>query len=720
MNCPRCGLELRSVLPFPKRLVYPHVCRVKTFRNPAADVIQGTIGVGPDWAQPVYGQYFARSVPVYAAITIRAENVVRPPLTVYRTLQDGSKEPVEPDHPLQVLLTKVNPFWTRGDLWRATSVNLDLWGAAYWLLKKSGPGAPPTEIWPLRPDKMRVMPDRVKYIAGFEYDTGRLRQQFRPDEVLWFRRFNPLDEFAGLSPMAPARLSVDMGVEALRHNKKVFENGMLWGNVGLTMDAGVTPWTQEQVDEFYDRLKKRFAGTDNSWKPPVLANMKPMQMGFSQREMEFVASLEWAMADVVRTFGVPEPLLNLKDITFANADAAERIFWRQTMMPLLMFLQEEINEMLVPQFGDDSLSCEFDLDTIEALQEDRDKAATRAREDVKVGILTVNEVREERGLLPVPWGDEPRPQPTIGAPATEGMPVAAAPKMFELEGPNWRLYKRDWSDHALDSISTLHLRALSRHEKRMVVFQRRLFAEQRDDLLKRLKTQRSGADLRQKDLGDLLFDPLEWAKLWRAQGAPLFTLALTQSAESQVTAFRLPVGFNPATEGVRNWLSDRVTFWATRVNEETAKLLAEEVQDGVASGEGIKDIQGRIERVFKFSSTIRAEMIARTETQAAVNRGALEAYKQSGVVESKMWLATLDDRTREHHLEAHRQIVPLEAQFEVGGEMVDGPGDGSAANVINCRCTLVPVLANTKQLAEAGEKDGPGRTHSQNRQSRNT
>ena len=81
-----------------------------------------------------------------------------------------------------------------------------------------------------------------------------------------------------------------------------------------------------------------------------------------------------------------------------------------------------------------------------------------------------------------------------------------------------------------------------------------------------------------------------------------------------------------------------------------------------------------------------------------------------------MWFATLDDRVREHHLDAHRQVVPLEAQFEVGGEMIDAPGDGSAANVINCRCTLVPVLASTKALSkqstETGDVNGSSRTNS--------
>ena len=86
MQCSKCGVELKSILPFPKGFHYPHVCvpLVKAFRNPASDEFLGALGVGPECAQPVYGEYYAKSTPVYAAIRIRADNVVRPPLIVYR------------------------------------------------------------------------------------------------------------------------------------------------------------------------------------------------------------------------------------------------------------------------------------------------------------------------------------------------------------------------------------------------------------------------------------------------------------------------------------------------------------------------------------------------------------------------------------------------------------------------------------------------------------
>jgi len=102
--------------------------------------------------------------------------------------------------------------------------------------------------------------------------------------------------------------------------------------------------------------------------------------------------------------------------------------------------------------------------------------------------------------------------------------------------------------------------------------------------------------------------------------------------------------------------------------------------------------------VFAFSNDIRSERIARTESLAATNQGHLEVYDQSGVVDQKMWLATLDDRVRDAHIEAHRQTVPVNSVFLVDGEQLSAPGlGGSAGNTINCRCTVAPVVESPRR-----------------------
>ena len=44
-----------------------------------------------------------------------------------------------------------------------------------------------------------------------------------------------------------------------------------------------------------------------------------------------------------------------------------------------------------------------------------------------------------------------------------------------------------------------------------------------------------------------------------------------------------------------------------------------------------------------------------------------------------------DNKTRDWHADAHNQTVDFEKSFEVGGELMQRPGEGSARNVVNCR-----------------------------------
>ena len=70
---------------------------------------------------------------------IRAEALTRPPVVVYRCAgseSGGLRLPVGPEHPAQQLLERVNRWYTRADLWRATEIYLNLWGSAYWMLDR--------------------------------------------------------------------------------------------------------------------------------------------------------------------------------------------------------------------------------------------------------------------------------------------------------------------------------------------------------------------------------------------------------------------------------------------------------------------------------------------------------------------------------------------------------------------------------------------------------
>ncbi len=366
---------------------------------PPMDAPLGPFGLNENQTAGRYADYFLTSVPVYAAIKLRSDAVARPSLKVYRVGTASGKarrEWVGHDHPAQAILDRVNPHWTGGDLWRATETYLNLWGEAYWSVERDEYGVP-FELWPLRPDRVRVAPDEREYIRGYVY-TGPSGNSvaFAPDEVVRLRYFNPLHEYAGLSPIGPVRMSVDMGRDALLGNKSGMENDASPGILFET-DSG---FTDDQVQAFYRSWELKQKGPRNRLRPGVLApGMKASRVGFSPKDMEYLNTLRWTVEDVARAFNVPKPLLHdLERATYANIETTRRMFWETCIVPELKFFEEVLRERLLPMFGEPSLVAEFDTTNIEALRESETERARRINMYVSAGVMTVEEARSEAGL----------------------------------------------------------------------------------------------------------------------------------------------------------------------------------------------------------------------------------------------------------------------------------------------------------------------------------
>ena len=244
-----------------------------------------------------------------------------------------------------------------------------------------------------------------------------------------------------------------------------------------------------------------------------------------------------------------------------------------------------------------------------------------------------------------------------------------------------------WLDNHWQEFS----KRFDRQNERFAKIQRDLFARQLQAIIRLLR--QSGMVF---GLG--LFNPADWIKDFLEHGHDPVVAALATNANAQIDAYRLGISFDLSRPVVQEWIDRRLNLWATLTNEETGRLLNQEVIAALDAGESIRDMQARVEKVFNFNDAVRSERIARTEMLSASNRGALEAYRQSGVVERKSWLATRDDRTRDAHAEANGQTVPLDAPFLVMGESVMVPGEGSAGNSINCRCTVIPLLEQQRAL----------------------
>jgi SPP1 gp7 family putative phage head morphogenesis protein len=114
-----------------------------------------------------------------------------------------------------------------------------------------------------------------------------------------------------------------------------------------------------------------------------------------------------------------------------------------------------------------------------------------------------------------------------------------------------------------------------------------------------------------------------------------------------------------------------------------------EMLAGMQLGEGVAELRERVVASANVSHK-RAEVIARTEVNSAMNNGAYQQMKALDVPTIKEWIATNDSRTRESHEEVDGEEIAGDAKFMVGGFPMDHPHDLNAppSQTVNCRCAL--------------------------------
>lgn len=119
------------------------------------------------------------------------------------------------------------------------------------------------------------------------------------------------------------------------------------------------------------------------------------------------------------------------------------------------------------------------------------------------------------------------------------------------------------------------------------------------------------------------------------------------------------------------------------------------ITHGLESGKSIPEIRSAIQADFDQYSKMQATRITRTEVLRASNQAALDAFKESGVVEGKQWLTA--------------GAIDECAQYEGKIESLDGSfygsndefADGDPPLHPNCRCVLLPVLVGEKAYRPA-------------------
>ena len=339
----------------------------------------------------------------FACVQARSEEVGNIQL---KLLQNG--EEVE-SHPLLDLLYQMNPAMTKHEMFTATQAFKDLDGNAFWYLAREGKNRDGAiqEIYPLRPDKVQLVPSGTNplELEGYVFtQPDGQKIPFAPQEILHFKMFNPLGghpfPHRGMGIIEAAAWAIDTDNEARTWNYNFFKNSARPD--GILTTAGDAAMAPEDYQRLQEEWQSKHGGSDNAHKVTILSGgMTWTEIARSQKDMDFVQQRTFSRDEILALFRTPKSIIGITDdVNRANADAAIYVFALRTIKPLMQQLIDTLNEFLVPEFGDD-LELVFES----PVAEDRKASLDEYQQGLTSGYLSINEVREAEGLERVDGGD---------------------------------------------------------------------------------------------------------------------------------------------------------------------------------------------------------------------------------------------------------------------------------------------------------------------------
>lgn len=677
---------------------------------------------------------------VYACVGAIADDVAKTQIRLYR--QKG-KEIAEVDsHPALDLIYRANDFTTQFDLMWMTSQYLELAGEAPWFIQKTG--NTPTQILLLRPDALEVVPGTGgNIINGYRYKIGGKFLPLMPEEVVFLRYPDPSRQFRGAGTLQAVARAVDIEEYSEEYNRKFFFNSAR-PDGSLTTEQKLT---KEQITRIERKLSDKFRGVDNAHKTLILQKgLKWQALSLSAKDMDFIEQSRFSRDKILAIFRVPRSVLGITDdVNRANAEATDYVFARRTIQPKLIRIEQQLNEFLLPKFpGTEGMFFQFDS----CVPEDEAADLQEIQSGLRDGWLTINEAREEQGYESIgPEGDKLRvpisTQPIDFANDINGLSasrftgnlraVAARDgKKIRIQKLKTALTKRLTKELAQkmrrgkkrtkkiknkllprnEQARAFHVKQLNLaddYQPRFIKKFNGIFNKQRDEVL--AKFPKSVKDVSPDDF--YLNLPREKRRYVLELSDSFKQLLIDQSKD----AFQY-VGqenqFDPSGGAISRYLEGRAFRFATPVTRETNRLLGAALSEGINAGESIPDLRKRVEGVFSNIKGYRSERIARSETIRASNYATQEAWKESGVVTGKEWLTAEDEAVCPWCGPLDGKVVELDADYFKRGQTLTG-SDGRPLKLdyetvehpplhVNCRCTLIPVVVEGRDLEAVDQK----------------
>lgn len=688
---------------------------------------------------------------VYACVSAVADEISQMQFKLFQVGKDGSPEELN-DHELLDLLDSVNERQTGPEFKWTMAAHLELTGNAYvLLLGVNSETDKPKGMFLLTPSAVRPMFDKTTFpwvIKQYEFTIENKIYRYEPYEIVHLKYPDASDPYIGMGKVQAAGYYIDGDNDVMQFNRNYFLSG---SKLGAVLQSEATD--EAALERLRISWENLHQGAGNAHRPFIMP--KGVKLADNQpkaQDMDFGNFWDKTMARIMLVFRVSRTILGTaeSDTNRATAETADYVFAKRTIKPKMLQICSYINEFLVPRYGPD-IYIGFNDPTPE------DKNFKVLEQKTATGgqpVMSQNEAREKYyGLGPVDGGDQllvqnnmlpvgmadgndpaqahddisGAPQNSGGEgkggkkPAKKGGPRMPLPRFFKNMQVRRRMAK-DFADIVSDKLNKIKAKKITelsaeeyfavwqKFVQRTTEWQKKLHSglvktnnDQEQEVQKNFKSwyeaNKSQLPAVTKALkpSDLL-NVKKWISIVVDMATPILTDQAKTEGESAGADFGEP-GLNILEDaGVKESLDRATELFADHYTQTTADQVYGKITESLDAGDSLDQISDKIQGVYGYASSVRADMVAKTETFRVGNYATKVGWQQTGVKTIK-WYTAEDGEVCAYCQTMQGKVIDINENFFDQGDSLTVDGQTMSLDYsdveapplhVNCRCYQRP------------------------------
>ena len=321
---------------------------------------------------------------------------------------DSNKKQKETDEGLNLIITP-NEFYNGHKMLQMIMMELMIDGNAFILIQPTNAGRPAKLFW--------IPRHQIRIDDSLTRDLGELYYRWYPNgdgfksypvhhsEMLHFTfGMDPQNWRLGLSPLASAYRAVFTDKQAAQHIAQILYN---FAGPGMVVSVQDPSMDREDVNDMRDLIAERTQGENVGGVFVTTSKLELVQQvgGYKPSELTLPDTRYFSEERVGVLYNIPPFVVGfgagLRRSTYNNANTVRKLAWESFMIPALGDITDTLTEQLSP-YLDPSTKYRYNVDNVGALQEDKAMKSKRLGQEVRDGLILINEARAELGREPLP------------------------------------------------------------------------------------------------------------------------------------------------------------------------------------------------------------------------------------------------------------------------------------------------------------------------------